>query len=127
MTQHFLLGEVAKILACRPHQIDYLLKTRQVPEPERRIANKRLFSERDVLRLARRLKVVPDWSAVVGRDAGVGEADPPEGLTLNPPFTVESTGESGYEVRDGDGAVFAWASDRARALVIAGLLESAVL
>jgi hypothetical protein len=40
MTQHFLLGEVAKILACRPHQIDYQLKTRQVPKPETRIANK---------------------------------------------------------------------------------------
>lgn len=126
MTNHFLLGEVATILGCRPHQIDYQLKTRQVPEPEKRIANKRLFSERDVLKLARRLKVEPDWSAVVGRDAGVGEADQPEGLALRPPFSVESTGESGHEVRDGDGAVYCWASDRARALIIAGLLESAV-
>lgn len=43
MTQQLLLGEVAKILGCRPHQIDYLLKTRQVPGPEQRISNKRLF------------------------------------------------------------------------------------
>lgn len=125
MTQHYLLGEVAKILACRPHQIDYLLKTRQVPEPERRIANKRLFSGRDVARLARRLKVEPDWSAV-RRDVEVGEPEPPEGLALRPPFEVVRAGESGHEVRDGDAEVFAWAADRAKALVIAGLLESAV-
>lgn len=125
MTQHYLLGEVAKILGCRPHQIDYQLKTRQVPEPERRIANKRLFSEGDVARLARRLKAEPDWSAV-GRDADVGEADPPDGLALRPPFEVVRAGESGHEVRDGDAEVFAWAADRAKALIIAGLLESAV-
>jgi hypothetical protein len=125
MTQHFLLGEVAKILACRPHQIDYLLKTRQVPEPERRIANKRLFSERDILRLSRRLNVEPDWSAA-GRDMGVGEPDPTEGLSLKTPFEVFQAGESGHEVRGGDGEVFCWASDRARALLLAGLLESAV-
>lgn len=126
MNQHFLLGEVATILGCRPHQIDYQIKTRQVPEPEQRIANKRLFTERDVLRLARRLDVEPDWS-VVERDSGVGEPEPPEGLTLRPPFEVVRSGESGHEVQDGDGAVYCWASDRAKALVIAGLLESAVL
>lgn len=126
MTQHFLLGEVAKILACRPHQIDYLLKTRQVPEPEQRIANKRLFSERDVARLARRLKVEPDWS-VAGREPGVGESERPEGLALRPPFDVAQSGQSGHQIRDGGGEIFAWTSDRARALVIAGLLESAVL
>jgi hypothetical protein len=125
MTRQYLLGEVAKILACRPHQIDYLLKTRQVPEPERRIANKRLFSEVDVSRLARRLKVEPDWSAVV-READVGEPEPATGLALTPPFKVVESWESGHEVRDGDGAVFCRAADRARALIIAGLLESAV-
>jgi hypothetical protein len=125
MTKHYLLGEVARILGRRPHQIDYLLKTRQVPEPSQRIANKRLFSGKDILRLARRLHAELDWSAV-GRDAEVGEPEPPEGLALRPPFEVTQTGELGHQVRDGDGAVFAWASDRARALVIAGLLEGAV-
>lgn len=125
MTHHYLLGEVAKILARRPHQIDYLLKSRQAPEPEQRIANKRLFSERDILRLARLLRVEPDWSAA-GCDAGVGEPEPTSGLALTPPFDVIRAGESGHEVRDGDGAVFCWTSDRARALIISGLLESAV-
>lgn len=125
MNQHFLLGEVARILGRRPHQIAYLITTGQVPEPERRIANKRLFSETDILRLARLFRVEPDWSSV-GHVAGVGEPDPTEGLALRPPFEVHRAGESGHEVRDGDGAVFAWAADRARALVIAGLLESSV-
>ena len=76
--------------------------------------------------MARRLKAEPDWSAA-GRDAEAGEPELPEGLALKPPFVVMQTGEDGHEVRDGDGAVFAWASDRARALIIAGLLEGAVL
>lgn len=125
MTKQYLLGEVAKILGRRPHQITYLITSGQAPEPERRLANKRLFSEADVSRLARRLKAEPDWSAA-GRDADVGEPEPTVGLALTPPFEVVGSGESGYEVRDGDGAVFCRAADRARALVIAGLLESAV-
>jgi|GEM_PF-1444349 len=125
MTKQYLLGEVAKILGRRPHQITYLITSGQAPEPERRLANKRLFSESDVSRLARRLKVEPDWSAVV-RDGDVGEPEPPVGLVLTPPFKVVETRESGHEVRDGDGAVFCRAADRARALVIAGFLESAV-
>jgi len=125
MTKQYLLGEVAKILGRRPHQITYLITSGQAPEPERRIANKRIFSESDVSRLARRLKVEPDWSAVV-READVGEPEPAAGLALTPPFEVIGAGKSDHEVRDGDGAVFCRAADRARALVIAGLLESAV-
>ena len=45
MARHFLLGEVATILGRRPHQITYLITSGQVPEPERRLANKRLFTE----------------------------------------------------------------------------------
>lgn len=125
MTNHYLLGDVAKILGRRPHQITYLITTGQVPEPERRIANKRLFAEQDIRRLARRLKVEPDWSAF-GCEAEVREPEPTEGLALTPPFEVVRTGESGHEVQDGDGTVFVWAADRARALIVAGLLESAV-
>src|SRR4051812_45368773 len=100
MTQHFLLGEVAKILGRRPHQVAYLVTTGQVPEPERRIANKRLFSQNDVHRLARRFEVTPDWSAI-GRDARDGDADLSEGLALRPPFDVIQCGRSGHEVREG--------------------------
>jgi hypothetical protein len=38
---------------------------------------------------------------------------------------VYQVGETGHEIRDSDGQVFAWASDRGRALVLAGLLEAA--
>ena len=67
----------------------------------------------------------PDWSVVV-READVGEPEPAVGLVLKPPFEVFGFGEEAHEVRDGDGAVFCRAADRARALIIAGLLESAV-
>ena len=53
MKEHYLLGEVAKILDRKPHQIVHLLTTGKIPEPEQRIANKRLFSVEDVERLAR--------------------------------------------------------------------------
>ncbi len=125
MTQNFLLGEAAKILGRRPHQVAYSVTSGQVPEPEQRIANKRLFTELDIRRLARLFGVEPDWTAA-GRHASIGEPEVGEGLALRPPFDVLRVGETGHEVRDGDGAVFAWVSDRARALVIAGLLESAV-
>jgi hypothetical protein len=39
------------------------------------------------------------------------------------PFTVNQTGTSGCEVRDGDGHIICWTQDRATALIIAGLLE----
>ena len=125
MQQHYLLGEVAKILGRRPHQIAYLLTTGQVPEPERRIANKRLFSNENIERLARRLKVRADWS-IIERDAGVGEPNPFESLTLKPPFGVFQSGSTGHEVQDGAGEVVCWTSDRAKALIVAGLLESLV-
>jgi len=81
MAQYYLLGDFAKILKRQLHQIAYLVTTGQVPEPEKRIANKRLITEQDVLSVARRLKAEPDWY-VVGRDVDVGEPEQPEGLTL---------------------------------------------
>lgn len=75
-------------------------------------------------RLARRLKADPDWS-VVGEAAG-GRAESMEGLILTPPFEIIRDGDAWHEVRDGDGAVFCRAGDRVKALLVAGLLESAV-
>ena len=39
------------------------------------------------------------------------------------PFTVNQTGTSGCEIRNGDGNIICFAQDRATALIIAGLLE----
>jgi hypothetical protein len=55
------------------------------------------------------------------RDPALGE----DRLALRPPFEVLQVGEAAYEVRDRDGVVFAWAGDRGKALVVAGLLEVA--
>src|SRR5437016_4567615 len=104
MKQHYLLGEGAKILNRRPHQISYLLTTGRVPEPEQRIANKRLFTDADVVNLSRQLKATPDWSAVERMSVN-NQSSATGCLALKPPFEVLRAGESGHEVRDGDGIV----------------------
>jgi hypothetical protein len=124
MREHYLLGEVAKFLGRKPHQIVHLLTTAKIPEPQVRIANKRLFTRADIERLARYFRVTPNWAALDPVAVDV-DTKPPVHLTLRPPFEVTSIGESGHEVRDGDGEVFGWAVDRGRALVLAGLLEAA--
>jgi hypothetical protein len=124
MREQYLLGEVAKVLGRKPHQIIYPMVTGKIPEPQSRIANKRLFTSEDVERLARHFHVSANWEALEPVPAG-SHAERPERLTLRPPFEVISIGETGHEVRDGDGQVFAWAGDRAHALVVAGLLEAA--
>lgn len=124
MREHFLLGEVAKVLGRKPHQIVHLLTTAKIPEPQTRIANKRLFTRADIQRLAKYYRVTPNWAAL-DPVAGDADAKPPVHLTLRPPYEVNEVGETGHEVRDGDGKIFAWAADRGRALVIAGLLEAA--
>lgn len=54
-TTWLLLGDVARRLRCRPHQIVYLLTSRQVPEPETRIGNRRMFTPADVERIRSKL------------------------------------------------------------------------
>jgi hypothetical protein len=125
-TQYLLLNDVARTLGLKAHKIAYALATGQVAEPALRVANKRVFGEEDVRRLAAHFRVTPRWPSTAPTANDHGEVDRHEGLVLRPPFEVAQAGVSGHEVRDGDGAVFAWAADRPRALVIAGLLESAV-
>jgi len=54
-TKYLLLGDVARLLHRRPHQIVYLLSSRQVPEPSLRLGNRRVFTAEDVERI--RLKL----------------------------------------------------------------------
>jgi MerR HTH family regulatory protein len=124
MKEHYLLGEVAKILGRKPHQITHLLATGKIPEPAMRIANKRLFTTEDIGRLTRHFGVSPNWEAIepVPADA---DADTSEHLTLRPPFDVNQVGETCHEIRDGGGEIFGWAWDRGHALILAGLLEAA--
>jgi hypothetical protein len=122
--RHYSLGEVARLLRRKQYHVTHVLTTGKVREPEQRIGNRRLFSSEDVLRLAQHFNVVPDWSATeVVPAAHEGEAQ--VGLALRAPFEVVTAGESCCEVKDADGEVFGWTSDRGRALVLAGLLEAA--
>jgi hypothetical protein len=124
MKSHYLLGEVAKLLNRKPHQIVHLLTTGQIPEPATRIGNRRLFTENVVTLLAGHFRVVPDWTVVEAAPSTADEKSK-ERLTLRPPFEVIPSGEAGLAVRDREGEVFAWAGDRGHALVVAGLLELA--
>ena len=44
MKEHYLLGEVSRVLGRKPHQIVHLLTSGKIPEPQQRISNKRLSS-----------------------------------------------------------------------------------
>ena len=124
MKEHYLLGEVSRVLGRKPHQIVHLLTSGKIAEPQQRISNKRLFTEADITRLARHFKVTPKWAVMESTPDG-GEDNGSQGLVLKPPYEVLQVSETGHEIRDGDGEVFAWAPDRGRALLVAGLLEAA--
>jgi DNA-binding transcriptional MerR regulator len=51
MPELFLLSDVARLLDCKPHQIVYLLTSRQVAEPALRIGGRRVFTQEDMERL----------------------------------------------------------------------------
>jgi DNA-binding transcriptional MerR regulator len=49
---HLLLTDVARLLNVKPYRITYALQTGLVPEPSLWIANKRIFQQEDIDRLA---------------------------------------------------------------------------
>ena len=57
MNKHISLKDVARLLKKKPYQVAYALSVGQVPEPELRIANKRVFQREDVQRLAKHFRV----------------------------------------------------------------------
>ena len=69
--------------------------------------------------------MTPKWDVMEDAIEG-SERSSVEGLVLKPPFEVIAAGATCYEVRDRDCQVFAWTSDRGRALTLAGLLEAAI-
>jgi DNA-binding transcriptional MerR regulator len=52
MKEHLLLNDVARLLGVKGYQISYALTNGLVQEPALRISNKRVFSEKDIQRLA---------------------------------------------------------------------------
>lgn len=57
MNRTYLLNDVAKRLGLKPYQISYALTVGLVQEPKLRIANKRIFCDTDIRRLAAHFKV----------------------------------------------------------------------
>lgn len=53
MKKHFTLKDVARLLKVKPYQVVYALTVGLVKEPELRIANKRIFEQEDIDRLAK--------------------------------------------------------------------------
>ena len=51
-----LLGQVARELHCRPHQITYMLTSGLLPEPALRLGNQRIFTDQNVERIRTMLK-----------------------------------------------------------------------
>jgi hypothetical protein len=65
--QHYLLNDVAKRLSLKPYRITYALAAGLVPEPRLRIANKRIFGDDDIRRLAAHFGVILPGSAASRR------------------------------------------------------------
>ena len=73
------------------------------------------------------------WPAISGSlrtgllDSTIGNADAEtsESLTLRPPFEVIIVGETGHEVRDGDGDGLRLGGGSSQGVILAGLLEAA--
>src|SRR3954471_10376508 len=96
--QYLLLNDVARTLGLKAHQIAYALSTGQVAEPALRVANKRVFGEDDVRRLAAHFRVTPRWPSTGTPPEDVEGAEVHEGLVLKPPFEAIQVGEKGCEV-----------------------------
>lgn len=52
MKQLLSTGDVSKLLGIAKHKIEYAIANGSIPEPELRIANKRVFTSDDVQRVA---------------------------------------------------------------------------
>jgi hypothetical protein len=67
----YSLSGVADLLAVKPHRILYLLSTRAVPEPQLRVAGKRLWTLEEIAVLSERLKL--QTAAQLQRERGTHE------------------------------------------------------
>ncbi len=57
MKTNLLLNDVARLLGRKPYQVSYAISVGLIPEPKLRIANKRVFQQTDIQRLARHFGV----------------------------------------------------------------------
>jgi mono/diheme cytochrome c family protein len=47
MTTLFALGDVARLIKVPPHKIAYAISNGRIPDPEMRIAGKRIFTQQE--------------------------------------------------------------------------------
>ncbi len=69
MNQTMSLRDVAALLNVKPYRIEYLLANGIIPEPEQRIAGRRVFTPEIVRLLAARLKVTLPTAEVAAEAA----------------------------------------------------------
>jgi MerR HTH family regulatory protein len=125
--QYYTLGDVARAFGLKPHVVTYAITAGHLPEPAIRVGNKRVFTKEDMERMALHFRVTPRWDSLRAEaEPQSGPGVEMRGLSLKKPFSVESADDSRHEVKDGAGAIQCWTAQRATALLIAGLLESAV-
>lgn len=69
-TELYSLGDVARILAVKPHRILYALSVGAVAEPALRVAGKRLWNPSEVAALSEALKIetAAKWQRERGTD-----------------------------------------------------------
>ena len=112
MEKHYFLGEVAKLVGRKPHQIVHLLTTGKIPEPAAADFQQATIHEADVP-AGSAFPGGAKWAAMESTPMAV-KVTASQGLVLRPPYEVVQVSEIGHEVRDGDGEIFAWAPDRAK-------------
>lgn len=69
MQQLLGLGDVSRLVGIARHKIEYAIANGAIPEPELRIANKRVFTTDDVERIA-------DYFGFVVNENGEGKEEP---------------------------------------------------
>ncbi|MBB03194.1 MAG: hypothetical protein CMJ47_11145 [Planctomyces sp.] len=70
MKQLLGLGDVSSVIGVARHRIEYAIANGSIPEPEQRLANKRVFTTEDVQRVAEHFGVKLEN----GHDAEKGES-----------------------------------------------------
>jgi len=69
MQQLLGLGDVSELIGVKRHRIEYAIANGSIPEPELRIANKRVFTTEDAQRIA-------DYFGVVINQSSEGKEEP---------------------------------------------------
>ncbi len=73
MQKIYSLKDVARVLGVRSHRVGYAVSSGAVPEPDLRLANKRIFTTDDVIRLAEHFGVRCEYGPPADRRQAAAE------------------------------------------------------